>query len=159
MLSHFSHVQLCMILWTKACHAPLSMGFSRQEFWSGSPPGDRTHVSYISCMAGGFLTTSAAWEAPQDHSIAQYSHFKHQFQKGKSTTSVVIEVCSSETISGRIVYFTFFFLYNRLYFSQQFYIYIKAEMTVQTVSIYCVPRLSYYKHLVLYDTSVAINSN
>ena len=31
------------ILWTEACQAPLSMGFSRQEYWSGLPfpsPGD-----------------------------------------------------------------------------------------------------------------------
>ena len=35
MLSHFSHVRLFMILWTVACQAPLSMGFSRQEYWSG----------------------------------------------------------------------------------------------------------------------------
>ena len=29
--------------WTVACQAPLSMGFSRQEYWSGLPfpfPGD-----------------------------------------------------------------------------------------------------------------------
>ena len=36
-LSHFSHVQLCAILWTIACQAPLSMGFSRQEYWSVFP--------------------------------------------------------------------------------------------------------------------------
>ena len=29
LLSHFSHVQLCVILWTANCQAPLSMGFSR----------------------------------------------------------------------------------------------------------------------------------
>ena len=32
-----------MTLWTIACQAPLSMGFSRQEYWSGwpcPPPGD-----------------------------------------------------------------------------------------------------------------------
>ena len=28
-----------------------------------SRPRDRTQVSYISCMAGGFFTTSATWEA------------------------------------------------------------------------------------------------
>ena len=31
------------ILWAVACQAPLSMGFSRQEYWSGLPflsPGD-----------------------------------------------------------------------------------------------------------------------
>ena len=43
MLSHFSHVQLCATLWTVACQAPLSMEFSRQEYWSGLTflsPGD-----------------------------------------------------------------------------------------------------------------------
>ena len=36
-LSHFSHVQLFVTPWTIAHQAPLSMGFSRQEYWSGSP--------------------------------------------------------------------------------------------------------------------------
>ena len=43
LLSRFSHVRLCATLWTTALHAPLSMGFSRQEDWSGllcPPPGD-----------------------------------------------------------------------------------------------------------------------
>ena len=38
-----SHVSLFSILWTVARHASLSMGFSRQEYWSGLPfpsPGD-----------------------------------------------------------------------------------------------------------------------
>ena len=42
-LSHFSHVQLFVTPWTVAHQAPLSMGFSRQEYWSGlpcPPPGD-----------------------------------------------------------------------------------------------------------------------
>ena len=33
-------------LWTVACQAPLSMGFPRQEYWSGKPfppPGDLSH--------------------------------------------------------------------------------------------------------------------
>ena len=37
MLSHCSHVQLCMTLWTVAHQAPLSMGFSRRVYWSGLP--------------------------------------------------------------------------------------------------------------------------
>ena len=43
MLSHFSPVQLFATLWTLTCQAPLSMGFSRQEYWNGLPcphPGD-----------------------------------------------------------------------------------------------------------------------
>ena len=42
-LSPFSHVQLLVTPWTVAHQAPLSMGFSRQEYWSGLPfptPGD-----------------------------------------------------------------------------------------------------------------------
>ena len=37
MLSHFSHVRLFVTLWTVAHQAPPSMGFSRQEYWSGLP--------------------------------------------------------------------------------------------------------------------------
>ena len=68
MLSHFSHVQLLVTPWTVACQAPLSMGFSRQEYWKGLPcppsgnlpnPGIES-VSFRSpALAGGFFTTSA----------------------------------------------------------------------------------------------------
>ena len=34
-ISHFSHVRLCVTLWTVACEAPLSMGLLRQAYWSG----------------------------------------------------------------------------------------------------------------------------
>ena len=37
LLSCFSRVQLSVTLWTAAQQAPLSMGFSRQEYWSGLP--------------------------------------------------------------------------------------------------------------------------
>ena len=42
-LSRFSHVQFSVTLWTVAHQAPLSVGFSRQQYWSGlpcPPPGD-----------------------------------------------------------------------------------------------------------------------
>jgi len=32
-----SHVRLFATSWTVACQAPLSMGFSKQEYWSGLP--------------------------------------------------------------------------------------------------------------------------
>ena len=68
MLSRFSYVRLFLILWTIACQAPLSMGFSRQEYWSGlpcPPPGDHPNSGIkpvfltSSAMAGGFFTVSA----------------------------------------------------------------------------------------------------
>ena len=49
--------------WTIAHQAPLSMGFSRQEYWSGlpcSPPGDLPNPGIkpaSSALAGGFFTT------------------------------------------------------------------------------------------------------
>ena len=67
MLSHFSHVQLFVTLRTRARQAPLSVGFSRQVYWSGLPcssPGDLPDagmelVSLTSpALAGGFFTTS-----------------------------------------------------------------------------------------------------
>ena len=71
-LSHFSHVRLFLILWTVAYQVPLSMGFSRHEYFSGLPcptPGDLPDsriepVSHMSpALAGGFFTTSTTWEA------------------------------------------------------------------------------------------------
>ena len=45
-LSCFSCVRLCVTLWSGACQVPPSMGFSKQEYWSGlpcPPPGDLPH--------------------------------------------------------------------------------------------------------------------
>ena len=67
MLSCFSHVRLFATLWTAARQAPLSMGFSRQEYWRGlpcPPLGDLPEpgMEPVSpALAGGFFTTSATW--------------------------------------------------------------------------------------------------
>ena len=45
LLSHFSHVQLCVTPETAAHQAPLSLGFSRQEHWSGLPFPSPMHES------------------------------------------------------------------------------------------------------------------
>ena len=42
-----SHVQLLASSWTVACQAPLSMGFSRQEYWSGLPLPTPVLPSYL----------------------------------------------------------------------------------------------------------------
>ena len=73
MLSSFSCVQLSVTPWIVALQPPLSMGFSRQEHWSGlpcPPPGNLPdsgieHTSLMfPALAGGFFTTSATREAP-----------------------------------------------------------------------------------------------
>ena len=65
-------VRLFATLWTVACQASLSMGFSRQEYWSGLPcpslgdlpdPGIEAVSLIFPALASGFFTTSATWEA------------------------------------------------------------------------------------------------
>ena len=71
-LSRFNCVRLCETLWTIAHQAPLSMGFPRQEYWSGlqcpAPedlpnPGIEPVSLMSSALAGRFFTTSAMQEA------------------------------------------------------------------------------------------------
>ena len=70
-LSCFSRVQLSVTLWTVARQAPLSMRFSRQEYWHVllCPPSKdlpNTGIKPTSLMslalADGFFTTSTTWE-------------------------------------------------------------------------------------------------
>ena len=72
MLSHFSNVYFLVILWTVARQAPLSLGFSRQEYWSGLlcpspwdlPVSGTQSASLLSpALAGEFFTSSATCEA------------------------------------------------------------------------------------------------
>ena len=71
-LTHFSQARLFGTSWTTARQTPLSMGFSRKEYWSGLPcpplgdlpnPGIKsasptTPVSPASpALEGGFFTT------------------------------------------------------------------------------------------------------
>ena len=71
-LSCFSCDLLIVTLWTVACQPPLSMGFSRQKYWSGLPclpPGDLPDPGIeppslaSPALASGFFTTSVTSEA------------------------------------------------------------------------------------------------
>ena len=73
-------------LWTVVLHAPQSMGFSRQEYWSGlpyPPSGDLPDLgikpaSLISpALAGRFSTTSTTWEAHHHWSLVNEKPEKH----------------------------------------------------------------------------------
>ena len=72
-LSYYSCFQLCVMPWTVAHEAPLSVGFSGQEYWSGLPcpplgdlpdPGTKPASLTSLASAGWFFTTSSSWEAP-----------------------------------------------------------------------------------------------
>ena len=63
-----SHVRLFLIPWTVACQAPLSMEFSRQEYWSRWPfsslgdlpdSGIKPTSLVFPALAGRFFTTVA----------------------------------------------------------------------------------------------------
>ena len=81
--SHISCIRLCVTLWTVACQAPLSMEFSRQEYWSGLPflspedlpdPGIEPVSVKSPALAGGFFTTGTTWEAlklPQSATLSR----------------------------------------------------------------------------------------
>ena len=65
-----SCVQLFATPWTVVCQAPLSMGFSGQEYWSGlpcPPPGDLTDPGIepeSPALAGGFFTAEPPGTVP-----------------------------------------------------------------------------------------------
>ena len=69
-----NHVQLYVIPWTVAPQTPLSMEFSRQEYWSRLPfstpgdlpdPGPKPRSPVSPALADRFFTTSTTWEAPE----------------------------------------------------------------------------------------------
>ena len=72
LLGHFSCVWIFATPWTVARQAPLSMGFSRQEYWRGLPcpppgdlpdPGTEPRSLMSPALAGRFFTTNTTWEA------------------------------------------------------------------------------------------------
>ena len=71
-LSRFSRVRVFLTPWTVALQASLSMGFFRQEYWSGLPclpprdlpdPGIEPVSLTSPTLAGESFTTRATWEA------------------------------------------------------------------------------------------------
>ena len=76
--------------WAVAHQAPLSMGFPRQEYWSGLPfpspwdlPDPRTELATLMspALASGFFATSATWEARDDSYIMMSNYFRRKLQQ------------------------------------------------------------------------------
>ena len=76
---------LRVIQWIVTHQAPLSMGFSRQEYWSGLPcpttedlprdlqaQGLNWHLFMSPALAGRFFTTSTTWESLKS-TVEQYN--------------------------------------------------------------------------------------
>ena len=81
-LSCFCYVWLFVTLWTIAHQSPLSMGFSRHEYWSGLPcsplgyqlnPGIEPASLKSPALAGEFFTTHTTWEAHLPSNLRSFS--------------------------------------------------------------------------------------
>ena len=109
-------------LWTVACQAPLTMGFSRQEFQRRLPcpsPGDLPDPEIeplfqtSPALAGGFFTTSATWEVPVIHHL-MLLHFvsKPLTSSGQNSPWSFLENhllrCNSQANWSKIFLFFFF---------------------------------------------------
>ena len=106
--SHFSCVRLFATPQTVACKAPPSMGFSRQEHWSGlpcRPPGDLPHpgIEPVSpsapALAARFFTTEPLVKP-----------FPPPYQPGKNLGLKGFEMWLREpTLSGCFFFLNFIF--------------------------------------------------
>ena len=84
-LSWFGRVRLSATPWTAAYQAPLSMGFSRQEYWSGVPfpppgdlldPGIEPESPVSLALSGRFSTTETYGKPPVEVLWSQKSEWK-----------------------------------------------------------------------------------
>ena len=88
-----SHIQVFATPWTVAHQAPLSMGFSKQKYWSGWPlpspedlPNPEIEPTFLvsPALAGRFFITSATCEATHTH----------------THTHIYIAICSNMDVLG-----------------------------------------------------------
>ena len=90
-----SRVQLFATPWTVAFQAPLSMGFPRQEYWSGLPflsPGDLPNpgIKPVSpALASGFFTTEPPGK-PTFHSLSRRMFNLLHYSDHSPTLSFVV---------------------------------------------------------------------
>ena len=99
------HVELFATPWTVAHQAPLSMWFSRQEYWSGLPfpslgifPTKRSnlHLLCLSCIAGGFFVCLAIREACNPYTDNVWSEFRNKIITSLETKFSFIPLNTSQ---------------------------------------------------------------
>ena len=104
-----SCVQLFVTLWTVFCQVPQSMGFPRQEYWNGLPfpspgdlpdPGIKIKSLTFPVLIGGFLTTSATWEAPVNYisSVQLLSHVQLFATPWTATHQASLSITNSQSL-------------------------------------------------------------
>ena len=117
LLSRFSRVWLCSTLQTAARHAPPSLGFSRQEHWSGLPfPSQCMKVKSESEVAQSQLFETpwtAAYQASLSMGFSRQEYwsgvplpspYKHDFcrkyisQQNKSPNKLICWICDFQNV-------------------------------------------------------------
>ena len=99
LLSHFSCVRLCATPWSAAHQAPLSLGFSRQEHWSGFSNAWKwkVKVKLLSCVRPSVTPWTAAYQALPSMGFSRQEHWSgvplpspmRESEKWKGSCSVV----------------------------------------------------------------------
>ena len=94
-----SHVQLLATPWTAAYQAPLSMGFSMQEYWSGCHRLLRLQQSLLTNSCVWLLATlwTAAYQVPPSMGFSRQEYWsglpfpspRHESEKWKWSCSVM----------------------------------------------------------------------
>ena len=91
MLSRFSRVQLCVTPWTAAHQAPLSLGFSRQEYWSGLPfPSPEVAISRCKLVYTGWINNKVLSYSTGNY--IQYPVINHNGKEYENNTSLLITI-------------------------------------------------------------------
>ena len=114
-----SHVWLSAIPWTAACQVPLSIGFSRQEYWSGLPissPGDlpnpriKPESLESPALTGGFFIMGPCRKTPislditqkliqEIHTLIYECRCKSKTKKKTQMKTVIFSWLWAETVS------------------------------------------------------------
>ena len=82
MLSHFSRVWHCETLWTAAHQAPLSMGFSRQEYWSELPfpSPSNIHAHILTEFLYHVISVFRLWKRTDSFGLVSPIHYPYIFK-------------------------------------------------------------------------------
>ena len=110
MLSRFSHVWPLATTWTLALQAPLSMGFCRQEYWSGQPffsPGDLPNpgIELESSALQADSLLSSFFTEPSELKPEVYSSESEQ-NKSHTFSERLTLWCFAIDISSRVLWIT-----------------------------------------------------
>ena len=151
-LNCFSHVWLFSTLWTEAHQAPLCMGFSRQEYWSGlrcPPPGDLPYP--------GTEPMSLVWQmdsltlAPQGNMFSLYIFFCNfsfalQYEHALHLNCKWLQLIHFSGIKYSVVWFFFLtfviieffpvFCFDKQCFYKLFFFSICAQSICEEISLF-----------------------